>query len=493
MSVTTSTASPRHGSPGIAALVRILWIVLYIASPIIPLVFYFAGNWSTILHSWSLSMVFGIVAYIWFLNQFIVAARPAYWDRIFGLDRMYRFHGYMAIAAVIASMAHIVLKRLTFPVLTLQQAFGAAAMFMFVTVTVATLFFMVEGRIARLTAVARLRARAASRWRWQYQTLKRFHNLVAPAALLLLLHVLLAFSTLESFGRIAVMAVWFVMAGAFYAWHKIVRPRGAARAPFTVARVSAPAPAVTRLELSMPTGRPFRHRAGQFVYLRFLDGTPGEEEHPFTISSAHNDTSITITAKNLGDFSGDLSAVQPGAAVAIDGPYGIFRADRLPAERPLVLVAGGIGITPFLAMLGDAATTAQRRVHLVWSVRDPAEFFDLAFLEETVARSAGRLSVDLHVTGSLAAPADGPATAAPAPQPQAASADAPVAVAPQTATTLRRHAGRVTVSALQQTIPPQESPAYFLCGPTAMMETLVAGLRSDGVARSQIHFEAFAM
>lgn len=453
---------------------RIFWVILYILSPVLPIALYFAGNWFSFFHAYSISMTFGIIAYIYYLNQFIVAARPVYWDRLYGLDRMYRFHGTMAIVATVFAIGHAVLKNVYIPVVTFQKALGALSFFVFGIVVLLSVVFMVQNRLAKLKPIRRLRTIAATRWRWHYHRLKTVHNLVALAAFIVLAHVLLAFSTLETFGRIALMVTWFVVALGYYGWHKVLRPARARRKPFVVEEVRRECDGVTTLRLKAPHEREFTHKAGQFAYLRFLDAVPGPEEHPFTISSPPSPTGIDVTVKNLGDFSGDLDRVSVGAAVAIDGPYGIFTINRLPEEQPLVCIAGGIGITPFFSILGDlAAKGSARSVSLIWSVRQPTEFFRLHDLAHFAEALPG-LRVYLFCTGKGVDIPD-------AARRLSEESGFPV------------YTGRADVTRAKELSLVDPGNAYYLCGPSLMMETLITDLRTEGVPAPHFHFEAFAM
>jgi ferredoxin-NADP reductase len=83
-------------------------------------------------------------------------------------------------------------------------------------------------------------------------------------------------------------------------------------------------------------------------------------------------------------FKRALEALPIGAAARLDGPFGSFtwQNDR---QRPLVLVAGGIGITPFMSILRHWVREASRQpISLIYSNRRPE---DAAFLEELQALS----------------------------------------------------------------------------------------------------------
>lgn len=88
---------------------------------------------------------------------------------------------------------------------------------------------------------------------------------------------------------------------------------------------------------------------GQFVYFR---RNRLESGRPFTVSRLDHDR-LSITVKAQGSYSTGLHAIEPGQRVYLDGPYGVFLRHALQSGRPLVMIAGGIGITPFYRLLTD--------------------------------------------------------------------------------------------------------------------------------------------
>lgn len=145
------------------------------------------------------------------------------------------------------------------------------------------------------------------------------------------------------------------------------------------------------------------HRSGQFALVKF--GHAGEGAHPFTISSNWNSTTgdVVLAIKALGDYTQTLAGrLRVGETVQLEGPYGRF---NFAASGAQVWVAGGIGITPFLARLREMAKpggAARQPVDLFYCTpgSQPHDFpDDLAGL----CRAAG---VRLHrrvtdITGSL--------------------------------------------------------------------------------------------
>lgn len=104
----------------------------------------------------------------------------------------------------------------------------------------------------------------------------------------------------------------------------------------------------TELTFGVLNGAAFSFKAGQYLRLTL----PSGEHHDFSIASSPMETkTLSVLFRNSkSHFKQELSNLKIGSTVDIDGPFGTF---TLPdeAKQPLVFVAGGIGITPFLSML----------------------------------------------------------------------------------------------------------------------------------------------
>ena len=126
----------------------------------------------------------------------------------------------------------------------------------------------------------------------------------------------------------------------------------------------------------------FRFKAGQFISVNLIEPLETDAEgntRAFSIASAPFETDL-IVATRMRDtaFKRVLKAMPLGAEVSIAGPFGSFTLRQ--DSRPAVLLAGGIGITPFRSMLRQAFRDRMaRRLFLFYSNRRPE---DAAFLEE---------------------------------------------------------------------------------------------------------------
>lgn len=154
--------------------------------------------------------------------------------------------------------------------------------------------------------------------------------------------------------------------------------------------------------------------------------------------------------------------IQVGDVLRVKAPSGHFFLDPDPAV-PVVLIGGGIGITPMMSMLRWCVDhQPQRPVHLFYGLRHGGEH---AFKAQLEAIAAAHPALQLHVVYSRPAPAD----------------------------VLGRdfqHQGHVDVELLRRTLP-HGRHQFYLCGPPSLMQALVPALAAWGVPVADIHFEAF--
>ena len=121
----------------------------------------------------------------------------------------------------------------------------------------------------------------------------------------------------------------------------------------------------------------FSHEAGQNALVTLPDGSEG---HTFTIASAPHERELMFATRMRDSaYKRALAAAPLGSKFKLDGPAGIMVLHE-DEKRPAVFLAGGIGITPFLAMARDAeARLLPHRIVLFYSNRRPQ---DAAFLAE---------------------------------------------------------------------------------------------------------------
>ena len=214
-----------------------------------------------------------------------------------------------------------------------------------------------------------------------------------------------------------------------------------------------------RLDLPAPT---FSFLPGQWVDLYINDPDAGELIGGFSITSSplHRDY-IELAIKKIPDGEASVylhERVGVGDVVTIDGGYGDFYF-RDGMSQTLVLVAGGIGITPLMSMIRHV-DEAQLGVDLtlLYSAAAPSEF---VFYEELQGIAARRANVRCHFT--VTQPSD----------------DA-----------WEGRVGRID-SAWLSTQATAPNALYYLCGPRGFAEDMAALLTQLGVSEPQIRREAW--
>ncbi|MDD3642927.1 MAG: ferric reductase-like transmembrane domain-containing protein, partial [Candidatus Krumholzibacteria bacterium] len=168
--------------------------------------------------------------------------------------------------------------------------------------------------------------------------------------------------TLGGTGLRYLWQVLFVAAGFFYLWRLLAR-LGAFSALYEIVRVRRAADGVVDIAMR-PLRRGLRPAAAQFAFFRRCRMCPSR---PFTISKYEPGSGeICITVKALGKVTGALQSAREGERLLVDGPYGVFGREAFTTGRPVVMIAGGIGITPFRRMMHDMGRLPGRTAHLFY-------------------------------------------------------------------------------------------------------------------------------
>ncbi len=240
-----------------------------------------------------------------------------------------------------------------------------------------------------------------------------------------------------------------------------------------IAREDAdPSGSVVSFKLAAPDGTPLpRYAPGQYLSLRCTvpdaSGRAQALVRCYSLSDRWQADHYRISIKRVtepqpGVVSNHLHAhLQVGDSVEARAPAGHFVL--APGAEPLVLIAGGIGLTPLLAMLETVLIEAPaRRVWLFYGVRHGGEHALRARLAEL---AAAHPQLRLHVRYS---------------RPRAEDVigrdfDSP---------------GHLDIALLRQTLPLQ-AMQFYVCGPAPLLATLVPALQAWGVDAARIHYEAF--
>jgi predicted ferric reductase len=278
--------------------------------------------------------------------------------------------------------------------------------------------------------------------RLPYHLWRRLHLMLMVAVVLGLAHII-AIDGLSASAGLAAAPAMVAMA-----WRVLRADRGMSARPYEVEAVSHPAHDIAEVTLR-PLGAPLTIEPGQFVMGAFFEGPRYRgcgEYHPFTVSGIEQDGSLTVTIKALGDCTRNIQALERGVAARIQGPYGTFLAGR-PAS-PELWIAGGIGITPFMAVLRSHAI--KQPTMLIYAFRDAR---DTAYLEEieSLAKKQPLLRY----------------------RPLAMQDDI------------------LPIEAVLGTLSDLNARQAYLCGPPPMVAAVIRRLRDRGLPPASIHTESY--
>lgn len=372
------------------------------------------------------------------LNQ-ALATRPPILERLLGgLDRAYALHKWLGAGVLGLVLVHTQVR--------FQQLGGVVppGSLAETAVAVAKPAFYV---LLALLLVSLFKRIPGLRFELPYGLWRQSHRLMGLVFLALVFHQFFVKAPFRSFDPIRLWLIAMSLLGvASFLYTLLGAPLRRRR--YTVASVQHH-PAATIIEAS-PVRRGLRPRAGSFAFLSVgRDGL--REPHPFTLSRIGPDGAVQVAVRPLGDFTRRLrSRIQPGDRLWLEGGYGAF--DPLRAGGKQVWIAGGIGITPFLALAEALNPRAHPDIVLFHSVATPDEAVGQDRLR-AVAEHVDGFHVFLHAT---------------------------------------RDRGRLTARTVLESLPFRLSEAeLWFCGPAPMRKSLMAQFAKTGDRPARVHFERF--
>ena len=363
-----------------------------------------------------------------FAFNFLMATRARWVERIFGgLDKMYLIHRRSGVIAVVLLLAHFITVPRDLTAFTLGKPLGFYAFLLIIIGVI-------------LAAAPPLKAKI------RYNSWLRLHRFMGLFYVMGVAHALMVNNLIKElpltrvyvFGMAALGIGSWVYRAFFY---RRLHPELA----YTLVSINKLDGRTAELRMKAQ-GEALMFEAGQFAFFRFPKLNRGEQ-HPFTIVSQPGDGELRIVIRALGDDTTDLqNSVNAGDAVMVEGPFGHFTLDKTRRRKRQVWIAGGIGITPFLAL---ARALDDRDVRLVWCVPETSAAVFADELSE-LADSCENLTLTVW-----------------------SSADR----------------GKVSIDKLELTEPLECT--FMICGPSGLKDAMIGQLLAHGVRRSAIHDEEF--
>ncbi|MFC7547195.1 ferric reductase-like transmembrane domain-containing protein [Plantactinospora sp. GCM10030261] len=425
----------------------VFWAVVAVNVLIVWTLFVAAGpGKNSIL---TVAKFFGLHVALLMMLQFVLVARLPWLDRRIGMDRLTAWHRWVGFGLLWTVLLHASFVVVGYATLGDDPIIGT---FFALAGVPASLLGICAAAI--IVAVAAVSIRYARR-RLPYEVWHALHLAVYVVLVLGLLHQYKETTTFK--------ASSFATAYWWTAWTLVITALVVGRVGLPVwrnvyhrFRVAAVVPESPNTVSVYVTGRHLDRlpaRAGQFFIWRFPGHNGWFQANPFSLSAAPDGRSLRLTAKAVGRTSAGLRRLPVGSRVFVEGPYGAF-TNLTRARRDTVLIAGGVGITPIRALLEESTQSTV----VLYRVATPANAVLLDEIQQLVQDRGARLHLLTGRTGAGSPP------------------NAPF-----------------EPGSLHALVPDIADRDVYVCGPPAMTNTVLRGLRALRVPRAQVHSERFGL
>lgn len=214
----------------------------------------------------------------------------------------------------------------------------------------------------------------------------------------------------------------------------------------------------------------FSYLAGQYIYITLpkllYPDERGDTRH-FTLSSSPTEDKFAITTRmrETSGFKKTLDKMKNGEEVSISGPNGTFVLNNEKTEIPQIMIAGGIGVTPYRSIIkyvsDNPAAAGQVPIHLVYSNSIPEEVAFKHELDRLVAKNP-----NIKVTYTITKPEE-------------------------SKTKWTGLVGRIDANLIKTLVPNCLVPNFWVCGPPAMASAIESALETLKVPYEHINSEKF--
>jgi predicted ferric reductase len=388
--------------------------------------------------------LFGLLAAWSVILQIILMSRVPFIERNFDLHDNIQLHTYNGYAMLATISGHVIFLVLGY---ALPTQFGLWDQFVIFNTQYSDVFLATIGTIIFFGASAL--SLQVVRKKMQYEVWMLTHVTVYLAIAMTFLHQI---NTGGDFIHNAwFTAFWYALyILAFVLWlrYRVLQPLVLLlKFDFKVSKIEMTARSTYSVTLTGKHVENFQFVSGQYATWRFLSKNLWYEAHPFSISSVVGSNTLRFTVKATPSLTERIAQVPIGTRVIIDGPRGSFTAERAEKSENVLLIAGGIGVTPYLSTI-DALINEGKRVTLLYSARTSV---DVAFGKELMALEARGVVIRVYLT---------------------------------------ENSELITPDVIKSAI--KDDSIVYICGPDAMSQSFSATLRGMGLNKKNIITERFA-
>jgi predicted ferric reductase len=391
----------------------------------------------------SLGQIAGLIGMTMFALTFVLATRLRFIEDAFdGLDKVYIAHRILGGAALVLLVFHPILLVLKY----IPENITLAAKYLLP----GTHFSINLGIVAILGLIVLLFFTLYTKIK--YHRWKMSHRFLGLIFIFAVLHIFLVRNSIARDNIFSGYYIYSLIISAIgilsFFYSLIINNTNILGATYRIDEIDKQKKGVYGLTLS-PLKKPIKFKAGQFVFLRFYNSKISKEAHPFSIACGTNCEKIKVIIKDLGDFTTTLVNLKLRDKVVVFGPYGRFNNHGM---RDQIWVAGGIGITPFIAMSDDLKKGMSYNVDLYYSVKDEDEFINLKNFENIQNITKGKFRIIPWISSKE---------------------------------------GRLNTGIISKKSKGLKGKDFYLCGPQALKDAIKTGLKESGINEDKIHDEEF--
>lgn len=393
----------------------------------------------------SVGKLFGLMAGFSVLLQVFLMSRVPLVDQRFNLHEIVQLHRWNGYAVVTSIALHILFITLGYAALSET---GLRNQFIELVTSYQDVFKALIG--AGLIYFAFALSIGFARRRVSYETWYYIHLTMYVAIALIFFHQINIGSDLigDSWFKYYWLGLYLLAFGflLYYRAFRIILL--AIKHDFKIQKVLKEADGIYSIYIEGRGIKDFTFDPGQYAGWRIITPTTSFQSHPYSFSSLPGQDTVRFTINEAdGSFTKSIPSIKAGTRVLIDGPRGSFTAKRA-ATTEVVLIAGGIGVAPFISLVPDLLQNGYK-VHLLYAAR-------------TAENIAFRRELDTYVSQGL-----------------------------NLETYISSEGKRIDSAALSRY--GTTDTTYYLCGPPPMIEGLTATLKELNIPSSLIVTERFSI